>query len=243
MQAAKTSTFLTIAGLALGMIASAADASAFWSIIAAWRSASGNTTAPPATGAYSFSGFTPVAGSCVSFGAGSSASAASNAGLVWGGATVTAVGAGAAAGAEQPFVTPIVPTSASSSANLNASWSFAGGILQLDGTGSRTGDGFMELAVLDLTGMPANFGEMLQLTYSSVERALANGFIAPSRVLGVWREDVLTGTFSMSVPLGSASENNVGVLGMAHAVSVPAPGATACCAGSLVLWAGRRRNR
>lgn len=167
---------------------------------------------------------------------------------LWGGnVKATAAGPGAWAGTENPFNMPVVPAPGSTmgTAELDYSaWNTASHFY-LEGTSSHNANGYLELAVLNITGMSEDNVSQIFLNYGSVESALSQGYLNSSQVLFHHRETSLTDSFSYDFDLGSLNANSVLVTGLAHSVgAVPEPSTLALLGvgGLAVISASRRRR-
>lgn len=146
----------------------------------------------------------------------------------WGGGTLstTASGVGSAA-FRNPFVLQPVLQAGPGAASLNFEGVFnSPGLFILSGTSSNNANGFLELSVLDWTGLTMSNVSNIFLQYGSVESALAAGYLSQARVLQRLRESsapLAGGSFSLPVNTGSLAPENVVFLGLAHAESTPEP--------------------
>lgn len=144
---------------------------------------------------------------------------------LWGGEVETsAFGADALAGSENPFVSPIVASVGSGTAEMDYDAINLGtGFLELTGTASWNFNGYLELAVLDISGLTESFVSDIFGVYGSVESALDAGYISNSLVLFSMRENDLSTNFSYNIAIGSLSENDILISGLSHAVSAAVP--------------------
>lgn len=165
---------------------------------------------------------------------------------LWGGnVKATANGAGAWAGTQDPFNMPVVAGVGPGSAELDYAATLGGSTFYLTGTSGHNANGFLELAVLNTTGMTEDYVSQIFLHYGSVESALTAGYLTSSQVLFQRRETGLTDTFSYSLDVGSLDYNALMVTGVSHAVAaVPEPSSLALLGlgGFAVLAAARRRR-
>jgi hypothetical protein len=144
----------------------------------------------------------------------------------WGGGTVFDTASGAAsAGFPNPFVNRPSIQPGPGFANLDFEGVLTSpGIFTITGTASFNSNGFLELSVLDWTGLSMTNVSQIFLQFGSVESALAAGLISDGRVLERLRETsplLESGSFAFDVPIGSLAPENVVFLGLGDAESVP----------------------
>jgi hypothetical protein len=146
---------------------------------------------------------------------------------LWGGnVKTTAFGPGAWAGSENPFVNPIVAGVGNGIAEMDYDATNLGtGFLALNGTANWNFNGYLELTVLDISGLTESFVSDIFGIYGSVESAINEGYISNNLVLFSKRETDLLNNFSYNIDISSINDmNNILVSGLSHAVSaVPEP--------------------
>lgn len=156
----------------------------------------------------------------------------------------TAASGHATADDPPPFANVVPPTMSAASANAEIWGEVTGNVLTIHASATWTLDGYVELAVLNLTGWTDQSYLALVRDERSVEHALAHGLLSSQQVLGYWRETSQIGTmgFTTVIDITGIDPASIAVHAAAHASSVPAPGASVLGLAGLGWIAGRRRR-
>jgi hypothetical protein len=143
----------------------------------------------------------------------------------WGATGVDASGKGGATGSDNPFLAPITAQLGPGIADIDYDVTRNGSLFTISGTTEYNSNGFLELSVLDLSGMTLPEQQTLAsdifLTLGSVEKALDAGLISASQVLFREREIMLptNGSFSRNVDVDLLANNDIVVSALGHTVS------------------------
>jgi hypothetical protein len=153
---------------------------------------------------------------------------------IWGG-TINVLGKnGGKADSDNPFVNPRSPVPGLDGvADIDVDVNRNSNLLTLSGNTQYNANGFLELSVLNLSGLSPeeqqNLSSNIFLDFGSVEKALEEGFISSNQVLFKKREtEFLHSSFSFTVDVTSLADNDIVVTSLAHAISavVPEPTST-----------------
>jgi hypothetical protein len=133
-----------------------------------------------------------------------------------------------------PFVSPVSPVpDVPGFVEIEFDVSRNNNSLYIFGNQKHSENGFLELSVLNLTGLTLEEQEGLSsnifLNFGSVEKALVSGAISSSQVLFRAREtEFADGLFGFQLDVGSLADNDIIVTTVAHAISasVPEPSST-----------------